>query len=646
MFFEASTVGISAQTIQQIKERVEIEEIVSDFVTLKRKGKDMWACCPFHDEKTPSFSIAPDKGFYKCFGCGVAGDSITFIMEIEGLSYPEAIRYLATKYGIEIEEDQQSEVDVERQNEQDSLYIVSRFAKDYFTDQLWNTDTGKSIGLSYFKERGYHEQIIRDFELGYSQESWDGLMKSALAEGYSEEVLLKAGLIIQKEDKKYDRFRNRVMFPIHNVSGKIIAFGARTLVTGSKQAKYINSPETDIYHKSNVLYGLHQARQAIRQTDNCYLVEGYTDVISMHLSGVPNVVASSGTSLTTEQIKLIKRYTGNITVLFDGDTAGIKASLRGIDLLLEGGLNVKAVSFDDGEDPDSFSRKVGSTAFKNYLEEQTKDFLMFKLALFAEESANDPIKKAEAIKDIIGSIAKIPDALKRTIYIKETSKLLEIDESILVSEQNKRILQERRKTGSAEEELITEELVEDFTDLKDDPMDRLNNSIYYQERESIRLLLSYSDIDLEEKYKLHDLLLSELDDIEFTFPIYNEIMIEFRHQLKKGKVVDGEYFIRNGNENIRQEVINLVSNRYEVSENWENKFHIRVPKEEDNLSNVLLTNVLRLKFRVVQKLIAENIRELKSETVEDKQIRLMKFHKELKRHEMEIAEKLGNVVTK
>ena len=637
-------VGISAQTIQQVKDRVEIEEIVSDFLTLKRKGKDLWACCPFHEEKTPSFSVAPEKGFYKCFGCGASGDSITFIMEIEGLSYPEAIRHLASKYGIEIQENELSDQDQERQNEQDSLYIASKYAKDYFVDQLWNTDTGKSIGLSYFKERGYNEKIIRDFELGYSQEAWDGLLSVAVKDGHQEETLAKAGLIIVKDDKKYDRFRGRVIFPIHNVSGKVIAFGARTLQSGSKQAKYINSPETDIYHKSNVLYGLHQARQAIRQADNCYMVEGYTDVISMHLSGVPNVVASSGTSLTTDQIKLIKRYTSNITVLFDGDKAGIKASLRGIDLLLEGGLNVKAITFEDGEDPDSFSRKVGSTAFGEYLEKESKDFLMFKLGLFAEESANDPIRKAEAIKDIIGSISKIPDALKRTIYIKETSKILEIDESLLVSEQNKNILQGRKKTGPVED--VPEALVESFTDTGDNPIDRLNNSIFFQERESIRLLLSYGDMEVEDKYKLHEMLLGEVDDIEFSFPAYREIMQEFKNQLRKGKVVNSQFFIKYGTDSMREEVINLVSRRHEVSDNWENKYQIHVPKEEDRLDDVLFSNVLRLKFRVVQKLIAENLNELKETSDLTSQLKLMKFHKELKKHEMEIAGKLGNVVTK
>jgi DNA primase len=636
--------GISASTINAVKDRVEIEEIVSDFVTLKRKGKNLWACCPFHDEKTPSFSVAPDKGFYKCFGCGVSGDAIKFIMELQGMSYPEAIRHLATKYGIEIVEDEQSPIDLEKQNERDSLYIVSKFARDYFVEQLWETEAGKSIGLSYFRERGYNEKTIKDFELGYSQDSWDGLMKKALVSGHSEEILEKAGLIIVNEEKKYDRFRGRVIFPIHNQSGKVIAFGARTLQQGSKQAKYINSPETEIYHKSYVLYGLYQGKQAIRQQDNCYLVEGYTDVISMHLSDVPNVVASSGTSLTTDQIKLIGRYTKNITVLFDGDKAGIKASLRGIDLLLEGGLNVKAVAFDEGEDPDSYSRKVGSTAFREYLDQNSKDFLLFKLSLFAEETRDDPVKKAEAIKDIIGSIAKIPDALKRTIYIQESSKLLDIEEEILTAEANKRILQDRNK--SAGKTVEQEILPETFQKSEVTSTDLLESSIDYQERESVRLLLNYSGELIDDKFRLYEMLLGELDDIEFSNPVYREILMEFRHQLDKGSIADSDHFIKHGSENVRAEVIDMVSSRYELSENWEKKYHIRVPEETEILKEVLVSNILRLKSRMIKKMIHDNLEEMKGAEDEKKQVELMKLHGELKKNEMVINQKLGNVINK
>lgn len=416
--------GLSPKTIQEVQDRAEIEEVVGDYVPLKKKGQNMWACCPFHDEKTPSFSVAPNKGIYKCFGCGKAGDSIQFIMDLEGLNFPEAIRQLADKYGIEIEETESSPEQQEAYNERESLYIVLNFATEYFKDLLHNHPQGKSIGLSYFKERGFSNATIAEFDLGFTLDQWDGLIKAAKAAGHSEELLEKAGLIIKKEDKTYDRFRNRVIFPIHSISGKPIAFGARILINDKKQPKYINSPETDVYHKSEVLYGIAQAKKSIRDKENCYLVEGYTDVISLHQSGVENVVASSGTSLTTQQIKLIGRYAQNVTVLFDGDAAGLKAAMRGIDLILEGGLNVKVVIFPDGEDPDSYSQKMGDEAFKTFLTENAKDFIRFKSDLLLEETKKDPIKKAETIQDIVRSISKIPDPVKRAIYIKEWSDVL------------------------------------------------------------------------------------------------------------------------------------------------------------------------------------------------------------------------------
>ncbi len=375
---------IPDSTIAEIKNRIDIEEVVSDFVSLKRKGQNLWACCPFHNEKTPSFSVSPAKGFYKCFGCGKGGDSIDFVMEAEKLNYLEAIKYLAKKYGIEIKEEELSEDELKEQSERESLYIVLNFAKEYFVKSLNSSTEGKSIGLSYFKERDIAEEILQKFELGYTLDKWDGLLTAAKEAGHSVELLEKAGLIIPKDDRFYDRFRGRVVFPVHNVSGRVVAFGARALKKDDKP-KYINSPETPVYHKSQVLYGLFQAKQAIRQQENCYLVEGYTDVTRLHQIEIENVVASSGTSLTTDQIRLIKRYTPNITILYDGDEAGLKASFRGIDMILEQGMNVKVVMFPAGEDPDSFVRSHRSIEVEEFLASNSKDFIQFKTNILLKE---------------------------------------------------------------------------------------------------------------------------------------------------------------------------------------------------------------------------------------------------------------------
>ena len=632
---------------------MDVEEVVGDFVSLKKKGQNLWACCPFHDEKTPSFSVSPAKGFYKCFGCGKAGDAISFVMELEGLSFSEAIKYLAKKYGIEILETEQTDEQIEAQNERESLFIVLDFAKEYFKDLLWNNQEGKGIGLSYFLQRGFTEEIIKDFDLGYSLDKWDALHDEALEKGYNPDILEKSGLIIRKEDgssgrKVYDRFRGRVVFPIHNVTGKVIAFGARILTKDKKQPKYINSPETEIYHKSKVLYGVFQARQAIRQQNNCYLVEGYTDVISMHMAGVQNVVASSGTSLTEDQIKLISRYTENITVLFDGDAAGIKASLRGIDMLLAGGLNVKAITFPEGEDPDSYAQKLGSKEFGEYLNANAKDFIAFKTQLFADDAKFDPIKKAESIKEIISSIAKIPDSVKKAVYIKESSSLLEIDEEILFAELNKiqlkqnqdshRKLEREKFAETATKEALAEQL-------EDQQVTSFSDIISLQEKESIRLLINYANEPVNDDYRVSDYLFEELNDVEFKTPVYKKIFELFQARQLEGKKVSAGYLLDHGSEDVKQEVIGLVANRYDISSNWENKFQILVPREEEILPKMVFTNILRLKFRIIQKMIADNMEELKQvsdQTAEEKHLRI---HAELKKSEMEIAKGLGNVTT-
>jgi DNA primase len=643
--------SISKLTTDKVKERVDIVEVVGDYVPLKKKGQNMWACCPFHGEKTPSFSLSPAKQIYKCFGCGKAGDPIQFVMDIEGIGFQEAIRQLAGKYGIEVEEEANlsPEQNLE-QSERESLFIAVNFAKDFFVKNL-DTEEGKSIGVSYFKERGFTSQIIQKFDLGYALDGWDHFLKAAKAAGYQEEILLKAGLILQKEgeaERLYDRFRNRVTFTIHNVSGKPIGFGARILTKDKNQPKYINSPETPIYHKSDVLYGMFQAKKAIRDQDNCYLVEGYTDVVSLHLSGIENVVASSGTSLTDGQIKLIRRFTNQVTVLYDGDSAGIKASLRGIDLLLEGGLNVKAVVFPDGEDPDSYSRKVGSQAFQDYLNANSRDFIGFKIGLYQDEIEKDPIRKAGIIREVVQSIGKIPDPIIRSVYAKEASVLLGIEEEILHAELNKILIKtQKEQFERAKEEKAVEESIEDLLTL---PLEAgSEDHLLAQERETMRLLLNYGGQKLDEQ-ELHfcQYILTEIADVSFQTPVYQKMLLIYRESVVLGQVPTDELFLNHGDAEIRQEAIALITQRHEVSTHWKDKFQIFIQLESDDLANTAFKSILRLKRRLLQKLMEEamaNIKEAEQLQLEEGKMReLLELYLELKSFKLKIDKELGIVI--
>ena len=643
--------SISKHTSEKVKERADIVEVVGDYVQLKKKGQNLWACCPFHGEKSPSFSVSPAKQIYKCFGCGKAGDPIQFVMDIEGIGFQEAIRQLAGKYGIEVEEDETRtpEQNLE-QNERESLFIALNFAKDFFVKNL-QTEEGRSIGLSYFRERGFTPQIIEKFDLGYALEGWDHFLKAAKAAGFQEDILLKAGLILQKEgdaSRVYDRFRGRVTFTIHNIGGKAIGFGARILTKDKTQPKYINSPETPIYHKSDVLYGMFQAKKAIRDLDNCFLVEGYTDVISMHLSGIENVVASSGTSLTEGQIKLIKRFTNQVTVLYDGDAAGIKASLRGIDLLLEGGLNVKAVVFPDGDDPDSYSRKVGSQAFQDYLKANSRDFIGFKIGLYQDEFARDPIRKAEVIREIVQSIGKIPDPIIRSVYAKEASGLLQIEEEILHAELNKSLIKTQKDHfQKAKEEAEAEEKLEELIPAK--TQISVEDTLRIQERETVRLLLNYGLQKLdEEDLHLSQYLLSETQEIEFNTPIYQKILTLYRDCLAKGEIPDTDFFVAQRDAEVRQEVIDLISPRHEVSSHWHDRHQIFITSEKDDLASTAFKSILRLKRRLVHKMMDEAIQKIKSAEKAglevDQVIELQQVYFELKKVQLEIDKELGIVI--
>ncbi|AHM63263.1 DNA primase [Flammeovirgaceae bacterium 311] len=634
---------IGQDIIAELQQRLDIEEVVGDYVTLKRKGRNLWACCPFHDEKSPSFSVAPDKGIYKCFGCGKAGDAINFVMEVDSLSFTDAVKQLAQKYGIELPEEEPEPQDLQEHQEKESLYIVLKFAADYFQQLLKEHPEGKSIGYSYLKERGFPDAIIQKFELGYSIDAWDGLLKAATEKGYSADLLDKAGLIIRKEDKTYDRFRGRVIFPIHHPSGKPIAFGARQLKTDKKQPKYINSPETPVYHKSNVLYGMHLAKKLIRQHDNCYLVEGYTDVISLHLCGIENVVASSGTSLTVEQIRLISRYSKHITVLYDGDPAGMKASLRGIDMILEGGLLAKVVVFPEGEDPDSYSRKVGATAFAAYLKEEATDFVVFKTKLLLKEAGNDPLRRTEVARDILGSIALLADPVAQSVYLRECSTLLNVDEAVLMAELQKLL---RRKKGQE---------AHDYAAAAADPLPQAapaepqkattsEESLSLQERESVRLLLRYGFHQVGENLPLHQYLLQEVAEIDFQTPVYREILDLYRQQLQSGKVINEQFLLQHGSAAVKEVVADLSISRYELSNAWQERHNIYTTQESDHLEKAALQNILRLKFRLVRTLIRENQQQLHGNISPEEVDQVLLVHQELKKAEMELAGLLGNVI--
>jgi DNA primase len=642
-------VSISKASIDAVKDKLEITEVIGDFVTLKRRGQNMWACCPFHNEKTPSFSVSPAKQFFKCFGCGKAGDAITFIEEIEGIGYLDAIKYLAAKYGVEIEEREDTPEEQAAQNERESLLIVLEFAKELYKDYMLHNEQGKAVGLSYFKERGFSDETIQKFELGYSPDSWDYLLSKAQEKQYNLEILEKAGLVLRNEQRSYDRFRDRVMFPIHNTTGKVIGFGGRILSKDAKQAKYINSPESPVYQKSKILYGLYQSRQAIRNLDNCYLVEGYTDVISMHQSGVSNVVASSGTSLTEEQIKLIGRYTKNITVLFDGDAAGLKAALRGIDMLLEEDMNVRVVVFPEGEDPDSYAKKTGSSAFENYLKEQSRDFISFKAQLAVDEAGGDPIRKAEAIKSIVGSIAKVPDPIKRNIFIKECSNLMEMDEQTLFAELNKiaiqRSRQQRQNNPDSSDYPSPTPTLPPSTAPQLEKLS-IEDIIQLQEREALRLLINYGNTQNEEGEYLAEIILEALGNTVLHSDTFKNCIDLYQNLLQKGQVPDADWFLQNTEGEVYSLVIELLTKKYEPSENWFKKHEIHVPDEADYLDEVVLRNLYRHRFWLMNKLIGQKMEELKNASEEADIILLQKEIMDLKLGSSRLAAHLGIVISR
>lgn len=590
---------INKTTIDKVLDSAQIVDVVSDFVALKRRGANYIACCPFHHEKTPSFSVSPSKGIYKCFGCGKAGNSINFVMEHEQLSYVDAVKYLGKKYGIDVVDKEETQKDVENRLRHESLLAVSEFARDFFVTTLWNSQRGMAIGHSYFKERGFSDEIIKKFQLGWAPEGRSNFSEAARRAGYKVEFIGATGLSIIKEEtgELVDRFYERVMFPVHSVSGRVIAFGGRTLRTDKGIAKYINSPETEIYIKSKSLYGIFFAKSAISKFQKCYLVEGYTDVISLHQAGIENVVASSGTSLTTDQIRLIKRFAPQVTVLYDGDSAGIKASIRGIDMLLEEGLQVKVVLFPDGEDPDSYSRKHSPDKVKEFLESSEEDFIAFKTKLLSSEAQKDPIKRAQLISEVVASIAVIPDAISRSVYIEECSQRLNIAESILAQEVRK--LRKKRQYGVYSNEQERETIVpEYFPDLNTgDELPSFVTNTYCEsaEKELLYYLIKFGESPLYSKgsdetstITVSQFILAELqnDDLELQNLIYKEIFDEYYQLRGKGNDEIQRHFMNHQKQEVVKIILDLLHNRYNLTVKHfvdaltpeENVLYITVPK--------------------------------------------------------------------
>ena len=681
---------IPRNTVDKILDAAHVEEVVGEFITLKKRGTNLLGLCPFHGEKTPSFTVSPVKGIYKCFGCGKAGNSVNFVMDHLQLSYPEALKWLAKKYGIEVVEREISPEEREQQTERESMLIVMQYAQRYFTDTMMNSDEGKSIGLGYFKERDLRDDIISKFQLGYSLEERNAFTAAAVKAGYMPKYLAKTGMSIvsnryvegkeMTQSDLFDRYAGRVMFPIHDDGGRVVAFGGRTLSTDKKTAKYINSPETDIYNKSKILYGLWLGKKAIQNSDCCYLVEGYMDVIAMHQAGIENVVASSGTSLTIEQIKSIHRFTRNVIVLYDGDEAGQKASNRAIPLLLEEGMNVRLLAFPDNDDPDSFSRKVTVQEFQDYLKNNTDDFLYFKAKKLKNETKNDPIKRAGVIKDIVENIALIPDNIIRSIYIKECSGIMEIEESILQQEVNKL----RRKTGSKQqqqqqqpsqqrrpqqqqdqnpenyepspEELAFMESLETGTSQGEEQKELF--SFDAEEEKLLTLLIKYGsmlittqaedevNVEHELEITLGEFIIFELwrDDIVYENPLYKVVLDEYIEQLKQHRLPDVQHFLRSPDPLISSFIINHVIDKHEISPKWKN-FGVIVPKEIDNAKRDAQRSLFSFKSRKLSHFINAKQQELKTQPYEEA-IKILEEIKHLDTLKGRVNKLLGREVIK
>lgn len=652
---------ISKETIDKVFETARVEEVIGDFVVLKKSGSNFKGLSPFSDERTPSFMVSPVKQIWKDFSSGKGGNSVAFLMEHEHFTYPEAIKYLAKKYNIEVEETEQSNEQKEKANARESLYLVSEYARDYYHNTLLNSEQGKAIGGTYFKERGFTAETIKKFQLGYNIDEWDAFTSEALRKGYKLEFLEKTGLTIVKEEKQFDRFKGRVMFPIHSMSGRVLGFGGRILTNTKKAAKYLNSPESEIYYKSKVLYGIYYAKKSIAKEDNCYLVEGYTDVIQMHQSGIENVVSSSGTALTPEQIRLVNRLTKNITVLFDGDAAGQRAAIRGIDLILEQGMNVKVCSFPEGEDPDSFSRKHNKEEIIAYFNENAKDFIQYKANLLVEEAAGDPIKKASTVRDMVESISKIPDTIKREIYVQECSRIMEVSESVLYDTLAQILNKNRKEAVKKEKENPASKPFSVVQDQTPSPIEKVD-VLYELERKLIEALLLYG----QEEEDFEDLVLTETDDgrlelepvvskakvfekiyldlqddeVAFTNDLFRSLytkIIEKLHQDDNFKI---ETFINDLESEEASEISNIILNyeKYDLHR-WVDR-EVYVKTRDKSVAQFVSEIVLSLRGYLIAKKIHDLSTEVSSTSSNSELLSDIKDYINLKKL---IHEKLGRV---
>ncbi len=623
---------ISKETIDKVFETARVEEVIGDFVNLKKSGSNFKGLSPFSDERTPSFMVSPVKQIWKDFSTGKGGSAVSFLMEHEHFSYPEAIKYLAKKYNIEVEETERTDEQKEAANERESMYLVSEYARDYYHKTLLNSEIGKAIGLSYFKERGFTDETIKKFELGYNPDQWDAFTSEAIRKGYKLDYLEKTGLSIVKEEKQFDRFKGRVMFPIHSMSGRVLGFGGRILDSSKKAAKYLNSPESEIYHKSKVLYGIYYAKQMIAKEDNCYLVEGYTDVIQMYQTGIENVVSSSGTALTPEQIRLINRLTKNITVLFDGDAAGQRAALRGIDLILEQGMNVKVCSFPEGEDPDSFSRKHSKEEILTYFNENAKDFIQYKANLLVEEAAGDPVKKAATVRDMVESISKIPDAIKQEIYVQECARIMEVSENVLYNTLAQ-ILNKNKKEALKQERSKVQESMAVVPDEMPDQAQKVN-VLYELERKLIEALLLYGKVEEDfedlilkenedgslelepvvQKSRVFEKIYLDLqdDEIEFTNDLFKALYSKIVERLHNDPEFKIQNFINELAPEEASEISNIVLNdeKYELHR-WDTR-EVYVRKKETSIAQFVSETVLSLR----KYLITQKIKDLMEQTLD------------------------------
>ena len=645
---------IPQETIQQIVSRIDIIEIINSFVKLKKRGTNYIGLCPFHNEKSPSFTVSPSKEIYKCFGCGRSGNAISFLMEHEKYSYVEALKWLAAKYNVEIEEKETSPEYKQQQQTADSLYIINKFAQQFFSDSLFNSEEGINVGISYLKERGFREETIKEFQLGYNPEARDTFAKAAIEKQFNKDLLQKSGLVVARESGLQDNYRGRIIFPIHNQSGKVNGFGARLIRKNDKAPKYINTPENEIYVKSKILYGLWFSRQAIDKNDECLLVEGYTDVVSLHQAGIENVVASGGTSLTPDQLRLIKKYTSNLTILYDGDAASVKAALRGLDLALEEGLNVQLVLLPDQEDPDSYVNKHGAAVLGKFIADHKKDFILFQLELALAEAGTDINKKAQIVNRIAESISKInkaEDFTKQQEYVRKTAEILKVDEGGLHNLVNKFIREKITKDGKKlfQQENIFQEPGKEISGISSPETDLLGlvKDELHHERSVVRCLLEYGLKDWNNEKKVADYLLYDcIEEDSIEDPMLKKIISTYRIWYEEKLEPNSKSFLYTDDLAMSNMVTSLIEFPYEVSDGWEKKYEMPVPTKEDNYIDDITSSLRYLQLRKIKKLISLNEDELSKTTLLERQMLLIQTHNHLKNIEVQLTKEIGTVIMK